>query len=74
MVANERNDLLPDIGIVLPLHPAAMERVRALVRERVAVIDVDRERLDSPGVQMVGDGADQALTLVFPFVPAAGRE
>ena len=74
MVTNERNDLVPDIGIVLPLHPAAMERVRALVRERVAVIDVDRERLDAPGVQMLGDGADQALALVFPFVSAAGRE
>ena len=30
MVANERNDLVPDVGVVLPLHPAAMERVRAL--------------------------------------------
>jgi hypothetical protein len=38
------------------------------------VIEVDRERLEAPGVQMLGDGADQALALVFPFVPAAGRE
>ena len=46
----------------------------AAVPERIAVIRIDAERLDPPGIDEVGDCADQALPLIFLFVAATGRE
>jgi hypothetical protein len=39
--------------------------MRAAVRERVAVIEVDRERLDAAAVDELRDRADEALPLVL---------
>ena len=45
---DEGQDFVRDIGVVLRLHPAAVERVRALVRERIALHAVDAEDSDPP--------------------------
>ena len=72
--ARERDHLVADVLVVLPLHPAPVQRVRAAVGERIAVVDVDAERLDRAGVDELGDRGDQPLPFVFLFVAAAGRE
>ena len=51
-----------------------MERVRAAVAERIAVVDVDAERLHAAGVDVLADRADHALPFVFFFVAAARRK
>ena len=51
-----------------------MKRMRSLVGEGIAVVHVDREGLHASGFDVLGDGADQTLPLVFAFVAAAGRE
>src|SRR5262245_5252196 len=63
-----------DVLVVLPLHPASIERMGVAVAERVAMIDVHRERLDPSLIDEVGDRADEPLPLVFLFVAAARRE
>ena len=72
--AHERDDLVADVLVVLPLHPAAVQRVGAAVGERVAVVEVDAEALHRAGVDQLADRADQPLPLVFFFVAAAGRK
>src|SRR5580765_3760875 len=74
VVACERDHFVPDVGVVLALHPAAVQRMRVAVGKRVAMVDVDAERLDLAAVDDLADGADEALALVFLLVAAAGRE
>jgi hypothetical protein len=71
---DEREDLARHIVVVLRLHPAAVERVRSLVRKRIALHAVDAEDADSPLVDVRSEGANHALTFHLPFVAAARRE
>ena len=69
---NERHDLVADVFVEHALAPAAVERVRGLVEERVVVVRADAEHFDAAGVDEVGDGVEQPLTLQLPFVAVAG--
>src|SRR5437016_9084417 len=71
---DERENFVRHIGVVLRLHPAPMERVRALVCERIALHTVDAENADSPLLQVGAEGANHALTFHLPLVPTARRE
>jgi len=71
---NEWENFVRHIGVVLRLHPTAMEGVRSLVCERIALHAVDGEDSDSPLVQVRAEGADHALTFLLPFVATARRE
>src|SRR4029077_18115715 len=71
---DEGEDFVRHIGVVLRLHPAAMERVRSLVCERIALHAVDAEDSDSPLVDVRAEGADHALTFLLPLVAHAGGE
>ena len=51
-----------------------MKRMRSAVRERVAVVDVDRECFHAAGIDELGDRANQALPLVLALVAAARRK
>src|SRR5918912_766395 len=74
MMPHEWNHLMADVLVVHALHPAPVERMRAAVRERISVGRIDAEHLHAPGVDELADRANQTLTVVFPFVAAAGRE
>src|SRR5437868_2878740 len=67
-------DFVRHIGVVLRLHPTAMERVRPLVGERIALHAVDAEDSDAPLVEVRAEGTDHALTFLLPLVAHAGRE
>src|SRR5689334_4177938 len=69
---DEGNDFVRYIGVVLRLHPAPMERMRSLVRKRIALHAVDAEDSDSPFVEVRAEGANHALTLLLPLVAHAG--
>src|SRR6266550_1103163 len=71
---DEREDFVRHIGVVLRLHPAAMERMSALVGERIALHAVDAEDSDSPLVEVWAEGANHALTFLLPLVAHARRE
>ena len=71
---DERKNFVRHIGVVLRLHPAPMERVRAFVCERIALHAIDAEDSDSPLLDVRGEGANHALAFHFPFVATAGRE
>ena len=51
-----------------------MERVRALVIERIALDSVDAENPDPPLVDIWGEGADHALAFLLVLVATARRE
>src|SRR4051794_34335926 len=55
---NEGEDFAGYIVIVLRLHPAAMVRVGAFVRERIALDAVDGEESDPPFLNVRAKGAD----------------
>src|SRR3954447_9960570 len=74
VVARERDHLVADVGVVLVLHPAAVERMRVAIAERVAVVDVDAEGFDFPRLDELAHRVDQPLPFIFFFVTAAGRE
>src|SRR5262249_52441086 len=71
---DEREDFVRHIGIVLRLHPTAMERMRSLVCEGIALYAVDAEDADSPLVDIRAESADHALAFLLPFVAHTGRE
>src|SRR5207302_4908958 len=71
---DERENFVRHIGVVLRLHPAAVEWVRSLVGERIALHAVDAENANSPLLQVGAEGANHALTFHLPLVPAACRE
>src|SRR6266403_1850168 len=71
---DEREDFVRHIGVVLRLHPAPMERVRALVCEGIALHAVDAEDSDAALVNVGAEGADHALTFLLPLVAHAGRK
>src|SRR5207253_11157315 len=71
---DEGEDFVCHIGVVLRLHPAAMEGVRSLVGERIALHAVDAENADSPLVEVRAESANHALTFHLPLVPTARRE
>ena len=56
------------IGVVLRLHPTAMEGVRSLICKGIALHAVDAEDSDSPLVEVGTEGGDHALTFLLPFV------
>src|SRR3954469_9738880 len=74
VVARERDHLVADVGVVLVLHPAAVERMRVAIAERVAVVDVDAEGFDFPRLDELAHRLDQPLPFIFFFVTTAGRE
>src|SRR5512133_781106 len=71
---DEGEDFVRHIGVVLRLHPTAMEGVRALICERIALHAIDAEDSDSPLVEVGAEGANHALTFLFPLVAHAGGE
>src|SRR6476661_7873221 len=71
---DEGEDFVRHIGVVLRLHPTAMEGVRALVCERIALHAVDAENANSPLVEVRAEGANHALTFLLPLVAHAGRK
>src|SRR6266480_4045616 len=71
---DEGEDFVCHIGVVLRLHPAAMEGVRALVCERIALHAVDAEDSDAALVEIRAEGANHALTFLLPLVAHARRE
>src|SRR2546423_2668728 len=71
---DERKDFVRDVGIVLRLHPTAMERMRAFVAERSALHAVDAEDADPPLVDVWTEGADHALAFLLVLVTHAGGE
>src|SRR5438270_14058196 len=71
---DEGEDFVRHIGVVLCLHPAAMEGVRSLVCERIALHAVDAKDADAPLVNVGAEGADHALTFLLPLVAHAGRK
>ena len=71
---DKRENLVRHVVVVLRLHPAAMERVRSLVLERIVVHAVDAEDSNPPLLEVGAEGANHALTFHLPFVPAARRE
>src|SRR5438477_276106 len=71
---DEGEDFVRHIGVVLRLHPAAMERVRSLVCERIALYAVDAKDADAPLVNVRAEGADHALTFLLPLVAHTGRK
>src|SRR5437899_9217263 len=71
---DERENLVRHIVVVLRLHPAPTEGVRALVLERIAVHAVDAENSDSPLIEVRAEGADHTLTFHLPLVASARRE
>src|SRR6266550_3382784 len=71
---DEGEDFVRHIGVVLRLHPAAMEGVRSLVGERIALHAVDAENADAPLVNVRAESANHALTFHLPLVPTARRE
>jgi hypothetical protein len=73
-MVNEWHDLLDEILVVHPLHPAPVEWMRALVVDGVARVGIDAEELDASLVDKVGNGAHELLVEILPLVPAAGRE
>src|SRR2546421_7039142 len=71
---DEREDFVRHIGVVLRLHPAAMERVRSLVCERIALHAVDGEESDPSLLDVGAKCSDHALTFLLMLVAHAGRE
>src|SRR5437763_16818841 len=71
---DEGEDFVCHIGVVLRLHPAAVEWVRSLVGERIALHAVDAENADAPLLDVGAKGGNHTLTFHLPFVPAARRE
>src|SRR5581483_3439904 len=68
---NERENFIRYIGVVLRLHPAPMEGMRALVLERIAVHAVDTEDSNPARLAVRTESADHALAFHFPFIAAA---
>src|SRR5438132_6644394 len=71
---DKRENLVRDIGVVLRLHPAPVERMRSLVTERIALHAVDAEDPDAALLDVWTKGANHALTFLLPFVAHAGGE
>jgi len=71
---DERDDFAGDVVVVLRLHPTAMERMRAFVRERIALDAVDGEESDSSLLDVGAERSDHALAFLFMFVAHAGGE
>src|SRR5438105_10248179 len=71
---DEGEDFVRHIGVVLRLHPAAVEWVRSLVGERIALHAVDAEDSDAPLLEVRAESANHALTFHLPLVPTARRE
>jgi hypothetical protein len=69
---DERENFVRHIGIILRLHPAPMKGVRALVCEGIALHAVYAEDSDAPLVDVRAEGANHALTFLFPFVAHTG--
>src|SRR5581483_6716180 len=68
---NERENFIRYIGVVLRLHPAPMEGMRALVLERIAVHAVDTEDSNPARLDVRTESADHALAFHFPFIATA---
>src|SRR5437868_13375064 len=71
---DEGEDFVCHIGVVLRLHPAAVEWMCTLVGEGIALHAVDAENADSPLVEVRAESANHALTFHLPLVATARRE
>ena len=74
VLADEWDRFVADVLVVLPLHPAAMKRMRAGVGERIGVVQIHRVGLHASGVDVLRDRVDEPLPLVFALVAAARRK
>jgi hypothetical protein len=71
---DEGEDFVRHIGVVLRLHPAAMEGVRSLVGERIALHAVDGKESNAPLLDVGAERSDHALTFLLMLVAHAGGE
>ena len=71
---DEGEDFAGHIGVVLRLHPAAMEGVRSLVGERITLHAVDGKESDAPLLDVGAERSDHALTFLLMLVAHAGGE
>ena len=74
MIPNERNDLFAKVGIESRLDVAAVEGMSGFVVEAETVDGIDGIKLDTAGIDEIGEGADHALALEFEFIASTGRE
>ena len=74
VMVDERDDFLPDVGVVAAQHPAAVEGVRLLVEQPFGGHRADAEHLHPALLDERRQGADHALAFVLPLVAQAGRE
>jgi hypothetical protein len=66
---DERENFIRHLGVVLRLHPTAVERMRSLVCERIALHAVDAEDSDAPLLQVRAESAKHALTSISHSSP-----
>src|ERR1044071_1626785 len=71
---DERENFVSYIGVVLRLHPAPVEGMRALVIERIALHAVDAEDSDASRVDVRAECANHTLTFLLPLVAHASGE
>jgi len=74
VVPDEGDDFLAQVGVENGLHVTAMEGMSALVVEAQAINGIDCEELDAARVNEIGEGANHALALEFPFIAGTGRK
>ena len=67
-------NLVRHVRVVLRLHPTAMEGVRSLVAERIALDSIDAEDPDASRFNVGREGANHALAFLLVLVAAARRE
>src|SRR5262249_52311556 len=72
LVVNEGNELFGDIGVVLRLHPTAMEWMRAFIIKGIALHAVDAEDADTSLLDVRAEGADHGLPFLLELVAHAG--
>src|ERR1041384_6162622 len=73
-MTHERDQFVQDVFVVLPLHPAAVQRGRAAVAEGIAMVVVDPVQVDSARLDRIAERMDHALLRVFPLVAARRRK
>ncbi len=71
---DEREDFAGYVVVVLRLQPAAVERVRSFVAERIALHSVDGKESDSSFLDVGAERSDHALAFLFMLVAHAGGE
>jgi hypothetical protein len=72
MMLHEWRDLFSDILIILRLPPGTLRRMNVLIQPTPAIDAVDGKDLDKASINVMGDGADQAKSLVLLTIGGGG--